>query len=291
MRVLLLGSDGQLGRSLRNSFPKHVSLTAPRRRDVDIRDVARLSELVASVGPEVIINSAAYTQVDNAESNRSDAFAVNSDGAFNVAQCAKDTGARLVQVSTNYVFAGNSSTPYRIDCVANPVNVYGESKLAGEKRVLEVLADDALVIRTAWLYSALGDNFVTTMLKLMAERPSLRIVSDQLGAPTSTQSLASAIWRGIERELDGVHHWTGEGEASWFDFAIAIQEEALKLGLLTKQIKVEPIRSVDYPTAARRPAYGVLDVSVTRGALGVDGQHWRVGLGNMLRSFADQTSA
>lgn len=287
MRVLLLGKDGQLGRALAASPPPNTMLTAGGRDDADICDVASLAAVINAANPEVIINAAAYTQVEQAESNRADAFAVNSDGAFNIACCARDIGARVVQVSTNYVFAGESSTPYRINSATGPINIYGESKLAGERRVLDVLADDAAIIRTAWLYSTCAGNFLTTVLTLMMKRPNLRIVADQIGTPTSTKSLAQAIWRAIDRGLSGIHHWTDAGVGSWFDFAVAIHDEALKLGVLTRPVSIEAIRSEDYPTLARRPAYGVLDMSVTQAKLDISRPHWRAELKDTLRLYAD----
>lgn len=287
MRAMLFGKNGQLGRALAASLPPKTMLTAVGRDDADICDIDALAAVIHTASPEVIINAAAYTQVEQAEANRADAFAVNSDGAFNIARCAEDVGARVVHVSTNYVFAGDSSTPYRIDSATDPINVYGESKLAGEQRVLDVLAEDAAIIRTAWLYSACAGNFLTTMLTLIPNRSNLRIVADQIGTPTSTLSLAQATWLAIDRGLSGVHHWTDAGEASWFDFAVAIQEQALELGVLTQPISIEAIQSEDYPALARRPAYGVLDTSATRAALDIACPDWRAELNDMLRLYAD----
>jgi dTDP-4-dehydrorhamnose reductase len=262
--------------------PDGVEITARSRAELDISDAAAVSAVLGEIGPGTIINAAAYTAVDKAESEPDAAYAVNRDGAANLAKASRETGCRLVHLSTDFVFDGNRSSPYRPTDATNPLGVYGASKLAGEQAVLDILGDQALIVRTAWVYSGEGGNFVNTMLRLMGERESLRVVADQIGTPTWTRGLAEAIWRAAGLGLRGIHHWTDAGVASWYDFAVAIQEEALAVGLLERSIDIHPIRAVDYPTPAMRPPYSVLDKTETWKALGYEAEHWRVALRRML---------
>jgi dTDP-4-dehydrorhamnose reductase len=184
------------------------------------------------------------------------------------------------------VFDGNSSRPYRPNDQVGPISVYGRSKLQGEDAV--AAADpDALIVRTAWVYAAQGTNFVNTMLRLMRERDRLGIVADQIGTPTYAASLARALWTLAQAGATGIHHYTDAGVASWYDFAVAIEEEARDLGLLAQAVQVEPIATADYPTPARRPAYSVLDKSATWAALGGPAPHWRNNLRFMLRELKE----
>jgi dTDP-4-dehydrorhamnose reductase len=281
-RVLIVGAGGQLGRELIRTAPDGVEITARSRAELDISDAAAVSAVMGEISPAAIINAAAYTAVDKAESEPDAAYAVNRDDAANLAKASRETGCRLVQISTDFVFDGNRSSPYRPTDTANPLGVYGASKLAGEQAVQDILGDQALIVRTAWVYSRQGGNFVNTMLRLMGERESVRVVSDQVGTPTWARGLAEAIWRAVGLGLRGIHHWTDAGVASWYDFAVAIQEEALAVGLLERSIDIHPIRAVDYPTPAMRPPYSVLDKSETWKALGYEAEHWRVALRKML---------
>jgi dTDP-4-dehydrorhamnose reductase len=193
-----------------------------------------------------------------------------------------------VYVSTDFVFDGAQGRPYAPDDVPNPLSVYGRTKLAGEEVVRRTFAGAALVVRTAWVYSAVGQNFALTMLRLMRERDAVDVVSDQIGSPTWAESLARALWAAAARpEVRGTHHWTDAGVASWYDFAVAIQEEALAAGLLARPVPVRPLRTEEYPTPARRPAYSVLATSQTREALGLPAVHWRTNLRLMLQGIRD----
>ena len=282
-RVLLTGAGGQLGRELQQCCPDHIELHPLGSAELDIRDAAAVSAAVAELSPAIIINAAAYTAVDKAESERQLAYAVNSDGAAHLAQAAREAGARMVQISTDYVFDGGSSTPYLPSDKGSPLGVYGESKYQGERRVEEILGQQSVILRTSWVYSVHGNNFVKSMLRLMAEREELGIVADQVGTPTHAANLAAAIWAFCERpQLHGIYHWTDAGVASWYDFAVAIMEEGLAQGLLTAPIRIKPIRSCDYPTPAARPAYSVLEKSTTWEQLTMPPQHWRVALREML---------
>lgn len=251
---------------------------------LDIRDPEMITAKLAEIRPEVVVNTAAYTAVDQAEIERDRAFDVNAAGAGSLAQVAETIGARTIQISTDFVFSGNHNRPYSPDAETAPLGVYGESKLAGEQQVLEATGGRALVIRTAWLYSRFGHNFVKTMLRLMAERRELTVVTDQIGTPTWARSLARVIWTACERHsLAGCYHWTDAGVASWYDFAVAIQEEAESLGLLETECAIVPISSDDYSTPARRPRFSVLDTTSTRRDLDVEAVHWRRQLRSMLQ--------
>jgi len=281
VKVLITGSNGQLGRALQASAPIDAFITAVDLAELDISDGEATGAFIRSAAPDLIINAAAYTAVDRAEQDIEAAFAANYLGPKNLARIAALTGTRLVHVSTDFVFDGQAATPYTPEHPLAPLGVYGQSKARGEAAVLAHLAD-ALIVRTAWVYAAQGSNFLRTMLRLMSERPEVRVVADQMGTPTHADSLARALWRLVEVGAQGVHHFTDAGTASWYDFAVAIQEEALEIGLLAKAVPIIPIRTQDYPTPARRPAYSVLDKTDTYAALGAPAAHWRAELRNAL---------
>jgi len=284
MNVLLVGADGQLGLELIKTASGKINFCTYTFEQLDITDPVAVQEVVEKTKPDWVINAAAYTAVDKAEEERDKAFAVNQIGAGNVAKAAKQANVQLVHISTDFVFDGNKSIPYLIDDKPNPLNVYGESKLAGDNEVLAILPDTSAIIRTAWVYSSYGNNFVKTMLGLMSERDELSVVADQIGSPTWANGLAMAIWQIIEKKIHGLFHWTDAGVASWYDFAVAIQEEALATGILdnSHSCTVKPIRTEDYPTAAIRPQNCVLDKTTTWQALGVAPTHWRVALRQMM---------
>ncbi len=287
MRVLITGANGQLGYELLKSAPPAAELLGYDLDRLDISDTAAVAHCVNRERPTLLINAAAYTAVDRAESEATLAYAVNRDGAVHLARAARALDVPLLHVSTDFVFDGSSGLPYLPNAPAHPLGVYGASKQAGDERVLATLGEQALILRTAWVYSAHGNNFVKTMLRLMAERDSLGVVCDQIGTPTWAKGLAEALWRAAALGLTGIHHWTDAGVASWYDFAVAIQEEALALGLLQRAIPLRPIRTSDYPTPARRPACCVLDKSLTWEALGLEPLHWRVALRQMLQQLAE----
>jgi dTDP-4-dehydrorhamnose reductase len=277
MRVLICGAGGQLGRALAACAPAGLEVTALDRADLDIGDAAAVAAAVASLRPHLLVNAAAYTAVDRAESEPAAAFRVNSEGPAHLAAAANLAGARLVHVSTDFVFDGARGRPYRPDDATAPLGVYGASKLAGEKAVTAAHSR-ALIVRSAWVYGPVGSNFLLTMLRLMRERGEVGVVADQVGAPTSTPTLARALWELADADAHGVAHFTDAGVASWYDFAVAIAEEAMGAGLLEKTPRVRPITTSEYPTAARRPAYSVLDASGAYARLGAPAPHWRAAL-------------
>jgi dTDP-4-dehydrorhamnose reductase len=281
VRVLVTGGDGQLGRALAGSSPPGVELTTLARKELDIADPDAVEETVTRVGPDIIVNAAAYTAVDRAESEPELARKVNTQGPEYLAKSARTCGSRLIHVSTDFVFDGRSSSPYRPQDATAPLGVYGLTKRDGELAVLENLPERSVVLRTAWVYAAEGRNFVRTMLRLMQTNGSVRVVCDQVGTPTAAADLAGIIWKIVrEPALTGIHHWTSSGVASWYDFAVAIAEEGHRLGLLPSQATVIPIATVDYPTPARRPACSLLDKSSLL-FLGIP-PHWRTSLKTVL---------
>ncbi len=276
MKVLITGAQGQLGRGLIATAPSTVDLHPVTRDDCDLADASAIAALIQQVAPDLVINAAAYTAVDKAERDEDAARAINA-GA--VAALVAAHRGKLVHVSTDFVFDGTSSRAYRPDDSRNPISVYGRSKAEGE----DCLRDSDLLVRTAWVYTAGGANFVRTMLRLMAEKPALDVVADQIGAPTWAPGLARTLWRLVVKGASGTFHHSDAGVASWYDFAVAIQEEALAIGLLKEPVRIAPIPSTDYPTPASRPAFSLLDCSDTRELLEDNSIHWRTNLRLMLK--------
>lgn len=286
MRVLITGAGGQVGRELISSAAVEVRIEAFVRDQLDISDAQAVAAVVERSRPDLIINAAAYTAVDRAETDAVRAEAVNAVGPGNLVDAANRCGARLIHVSTDYVFDGERARPYRSDDATAPLNVYGRTKLAGERAILAA-AHGAVVLRTAWVYAAHGRNFLLTMLRLMNERRTVSVVSDQIGAPTSAASIADVIWR-IARSspTSGLHHWTDAGVASWYDFAVAIAEEGAQRKLIPGSVEIKPISTEEYPTAARRPRMSLLDCRSTVAATGAQRFHWRTWLRRTLDEVA-----
>lgn len=278
MTTLVIGAAGQVGRALVAGASGQV--IGWSRHDLDLDDVSGIAAQIEAARPALVINAAAYTAVDMAESDADAAYRINRDAAGAIAAGAARAGARMVHISTDFVFDGTGSTPYAPAAERHPIGVYGASKAAGEDAVLAA-CPGALVVRTAWVYGAGGKNFAETMLRLMASRDSLSVVADQVGTPTHTVSLARALLRLAELDLSGVHHFTDAGVASWYDFAVAIHDIARARGVLGTDVAVRPIATADYPTPARRPAYSVLDKASSWAALQAPAAHWRTELENM----------
>ncbi len=285
MKALITGAGGQLAIELERFAPPLAVVTSLRIEDLDIADAAATRASVERLKPDLILNAAAYTAVDRAETEVDLAFAANRDGPANLAAAATASGARMVHVSTDFVFDGEAGRAYPPSAPTDPLGVYGASKRDGELAVLAG-APNALIVRTAWVYSVGGANFVKTMLRLMATRDEVRVVADQLGTPTSAADLARTIWSLVQRDATGMFHFTNAGVASWYDFAQAIAEEAKAAGLLDREVRVVPIRTADYPTPARRPGFSVLDCSATWEVLGAPAPHWRVALREIIAGMA-----
>ena len=275
-KVLVTGTSGQVGRALRDSLPPDIEWLQPPAR-IDIADRTAVAKAVEALRPTLIINAAAYTAVDKAESDRENAYAVNRDGAGNVAAAARAVDARLIHISTDFIFNGRKGAPYQADDATDPLSVYGDSKLEGERAVQAVLGESALIVRTAWVHYPGGANFVRTMLRLMRERPEVRVIADQIGTPTHAGSLARALWSLAAVGASGIHHWTDSGIASWYDFAQAIRENGIRAQPQQAWARVIPIETDGYPTPAKRPGFSVLDKRKTWDLIGI-GPHWRESL-------------
>jgi len=285
MRVFITGSDsGQLHWELLRTKPSTVTLLQLPER-LDITDRVKVLDAITKLSPDVIINAAAYTAVDKAESDVEAAEAVNTHAVETLGIAAAKVKAHLIHVSTDFVFGTGDGSPFTEDAGVDPVSVYGKTKLAGEKILTDVLPDSSLVIRTAWVYSSHGANFVKTMLRLMKERGEVGVIADQIGSPTWAKALAMAIWSAAEQRAVGIMHWTGAGAASWYDFAVAIAEEGYELGLLDANVIVNPLTTEQYPTPAARPHYSVLELTRTWNQLGIKAAHWRDDLRTMLKEL------
>jgi dTDP-4-dehydrorhamnose reductase len=285
MRVLVAGSSGQLGVDLVNLLRRQgAEVAAPDAQRLDLLRPQTVRDAVRDARPHWVINCAAYTQVDGAEQDRETAFAVNRDGARVLAEAAAAAQAWMLQVSTDFVFSGHSVSPYTEDDPTGPLGVYGQSKRDGELAVQQACAS-SIIVRTAWLYGVHGNNFVKTMLRLAAQRDELRVVSDQIGTPTWTQDLAGALWALMQQPQAGVFHFSDAGQASWYEFADAIVQEARALGFPVQAQRVVPITTAEYPTPARRPAYSVLSKTKIERLLAAPIPHWRDSLRAMLKEL------
>jgi dTDP-4-dehydrorhamnose reductase len=251
VKLLVVGADGQLGSDVVRLLSPTVEVTARIMDELDVTDRAALRREVEASRPDVVVNCAAWTAVDRAETEPDAAYRVNVLGASNVAEAARRVGSRVVYFSTDYVFDGTASEPYDEEASTGPLSVYGRTKLQGEQATREANPDH-LILRLAWLYGSTGHNFVRTVLRLAREKDQLRIVDDQVGSPTFTEDVVHQLWTAIEEGCSGTYHCVNAGQASWYAFATRIVR---RLGL---SVPVVAIHTTDYPTPARRPAYSVL---------------------------------
>ena len=264
--IVVAGATGQLGQTLSQLWAKsplpQYQLKALDRTELDISEAKTVIAVLSELKPAVIVNAAAYTQVDKAESEARVAHLVNAEAVGRIAAWSAKNSAKLIHISTDFVFDGTRQTPYRADHQTNPLGVYGESKLAGEHKIQTQASQRNAVIRTSWLYSEYGNNFVKTMLRLMGDRDQLSVVNDQIGSPTSTHGLAALLFTMISKDsYQGIYHWSDGASISWYEFAQEIQGQAIQEGLLSRAIPISPISTSEYPTPAQRPAYSVLDRS------------------------------
>jgi dTDP-4-dehydrorhamnose reductase len=285
LKTLVIGAGGQLGQTLRKTcpFPQARFLD---HAALDLHDHATIERAIVEASPELVINAAAYTAVDRAESDSAGAFAVNGTAPGIIAGCCAALRSRFIHLSTDYVFDGRSERPYRPEDAPNPLNVYGASKLAGERAVQSIAGLDYLIVRTSWVYAEIGRNFFLTMLRLGRERDRLRVVADQIGSPTSTWTLADAIWRVARLPVHGIAHFTDDGAISWHMFATAIFEEAAAAGVSLRRVAVEPISAAEYPSPVARPCYSALDATGLRRQLELPAGDWRSALRDVVRRYA-----
>lgn len=283
MKIVLTGANGQLGSEIQKTKIKNCDLIALAHQQLDITNKAQVLQTITTLKPQWIVNAAAYTAVDAAESHPELAHAINAEGVANLAYAAKQQGIRLLHISTDYVFSGTKNLPYLPWDKALPINEYGKSKLAGEHILLDAIPETSVIIRTSWLYGNHGKNFVKTILALLQQKDQLKIVGDQVSTPTWAGTLAQIVWQVIEKNnMHGIYHCSDSGVASWYDFAVAIQEEALELGLIEKSIPIYSIKSSEYLLPAKRPYYSVLDKTALYEKLQITPLHWRKALCKML---------
>ena len=297
MTILLLGANGQVGHELRRSLAPLGEVVATTRSGelpdggrceiADFDQPETLAALVARVAPALVVNAAAYTAVDKAEDDEAAAFRANAEAPGVLARACASLGIPFVQYSTDYVFDGQGSRPYREDEATAPLGVYGASKLAGEEAVRQA-GDDHLILRTAWVYGGRGHNFLRTMLRLGAEREELKVVADQVGTPTPAYLIAEVTASVLGRTIParGTLHLTASGGTTWHGFAEAIFQGAATRGLLDRVPRVTPITSAEFPTRARRPAYSRMDVAALEDVLGSPLPHWQQGLDHVLDQIA-----
>ena len=298
MRVLLTGAAGQLGQALIDATPEGVELLPSSRSGgdgllaLDLADAMACQTVVKELRPDWVLNAGAYTAVDKAEAEPELAHAVNGAAPRAFAEAVRECGGRLLQLSTDFVFNGQQSSPYRVDQRRDPLGVYGASKANGEEAVEELLggSGQGVVLRTSWVMGPVGRNFALTMLRLHRDKEELGVVADQVGCPSSTLNLARGCWRVIdgsqeEPDLPPVLHWCDGGAASWYDVSVAVGELAVELGLLNRAAKVNPISTADYPTPASRPSYSLLDCQASRNVLKLEAQPWRAALRDVLQAI------
>jgi len=289
--IWIIGNKGMLGTELSLLLEKSGFSFIGTDREVDITDPAALENFTQTHPISWIINCAAYTAVDKAEDDKENSRLLNTEGPRNIAAQANKIGARLIHLSTDYVFNGRGDKPYKEEDATDPIGVYGLTKRDGEVKLLEE-NEKSYIIRTAWLYGKHGNNFVHTMLRLMKERESVSVVDDQRGSPTWARDLAETICTFIRLSGEGktipygVYHFTSEGEITWFDFAKEIYRQGQELGILTKDCEVKPCTSADFPARVKRPAYSVLDKNKLKSTLGIIIPLWDESLRGFLSEHA-----
>ncbi len=287
--IWLIGNKGMLGSELEKQLKNSGSSVIGTDREVDITNVKALSDFTSGKGISWIINCAAYTAVDKAEDEPELAKLLNETGPENIAQTAKTIGAKLIHISTDYVFDGKGTKPYTVDTERNPQSVYGKTKADGEKVIEQILPDSHYIIRTAWLYGYNGPNFIYTMIKLMNNKESINVVNDQKGCPTNAQDLAGVIIELINKETSypssvpsGIYHYSNEGQITWYEFAKAIQSSASEKGLIKIGCIVNPCTSIEFNAKAIRPQYSVFDLSKIKEILGIEIPSWETSLEKFL---------
>ena len=277
-RTLILGAAGQVGRALQQIAPPSTIVVAHDVVQTDVRSRNSVERTIGDIEPDVIINCAAFTNVDEAETQRQGAMELNALAPGAIAELAHGRGIRLVHISTDYVFDGRASTPYPTSARPSPLNTYGQTKLEGERRVLAAAAD-SVVVRTAWVHSAWGANFVKTATRRLEAGTAMRVVDDQIGTPTRALHLARALWAIADRsDVRGVLHFTDSGVASWFDVAVAVRRALQHAGRLGGGASVAPVDSMESPRPAVRPAYSVLDKHDSWRVIGYTPPDWVEGV-------------
>ncbi len=286
LNILVTGSNGQVGseiKELSSSYPYRFFFTT--RDDIDITDKSSIEEFCKTNNINIIINCAAYTAVDKAESDETNADLVNNEAVKNLALISKELGIKLIHISTDYVFDGKAYMPYIEDDTTNPQSVYGKTKLAGEHAMLEINPKNSIIIRTSWVYSYYGNNFVKTMLRLAKEKESLGVIFDQVGTPTYAKDLAKTILDiipEIKNQNAEIYNYSNEGVLSWYDFA----KEIMKMAKLS--CKINPIETKEYPTPAKRPHYSLLNKAKIKSEYKIEIPYWKDGLDDCLKRLGER---
>jgi dTDP-4-dehydrorhamnose reductase len=287
VRVLVTGAKGHVGRALGRTLPAGVQAFMLGREELDITEPEQVARTVARLRPDAIINAAAYTAVDRAEQEQQAACAANELGPRYLARAAAANGARLLHISTNFVFDGAASEPYLPTHAPSPINVYGVTKRDGEDAVLAELPERSVVLRTSWIYAPSGRNLLRALLDVFRERGGADVVADQIAAPTTADSVAEALWQiAAQPQLQGIHHWCDEGIVSRYEFAREIAAQALEHRVIDRPAVVRPIATADYPAPARRPLFSALDTRATQQALGIRPQQWQTNLRQVMSELA-----
>lgn len=283
-----MGGGGQVARAVAASVPKNHTVVVKTHQDLDIADATAVESALTGSEFDWIVNGAAYTAVDLAETESEQARKINDTAVGVLARATARAGCRLLHLSTDFVFDGKSNRAYLPTDPTNPLSSYGATKLGGEQQLL-TQAGDAIILRTAWVYASTGKNFALTMLRLLREKDEVRVVADQIGTPTWATGIAQAIWGLMDvSAAPGIYHWTDLGVATWYDFATAIQDEALARGLLVRAVPIIPITTAEYPTPAQRPAFSVLNTQATRALVSAPARHWRHNLRLMLNELRSE---
>ena len=290
MKILITGIEGQLGKALVNSKPKDIDIFGLKRLDFDLEDFNSCRNFIKNKKPNWIINTAAFTDVNRAEFEQEKTYKVNSYGVANIVEAAASYGGNVIHLSSDFVFDGIHKNSYKPSDKCNPINTYGNSKYKAEKLIIRY--PNVIILRTSWLYGPVGKNFCLSILKtcklISKDKKPLKVVSDQIGCPTSSIDLAEACWR-FTRFLSGkdysseIFHWCNYGIISWFDFAKAIVELGLEYGLLSEGVEIIPIKSKDYKSNAKRPLFSVLDCEKTEKLLKMHQKYWKDSLKEVIR--------
>ncbi len=297
MKILITGKTGQLGRSLINIKPQNCEIIAPEKSELNLLNPKECEDIIKKMSPDWVINCGAFTNVDYAESKKNITMKINAEAPNLFAKAIKKQGGHLIQISSDYVFDGAKRIgSYKIEDKRNPQNVYGYSKLRAEESIENILGGTkkGIILRTSWLISPYGKNFVLKMLKLFTSKNELKVISDQIGSPTSAEGLAEVCWKIInlknkalifKNNPNGILHWSDNGQTSWFELAKTIRDLSLEIGLLKKNIRLIPIKTSDYISQAKRPNYSVLDSRNTKKILNINGNDWRKNLKDILKKI------
>lgn len=295
MKVLITGSRGQLGHHLKKIYPKGTIIFAPTREDLDLSNIDEAKKQIKEINPDCIINCAAYTNVDKAEIDQNIALKINAELPKMLAEVLIENGGNLLHLSTDFVFDGNENKPYKVNHDRNPLNFYGESKMQGEIAIEEKLKEFkmATILRTSWVISPIGRNFLLTMIKLFKEKKVIKVVSDQIGCPTSAHNLAKVCWnivkvksnRNLTEKLPLYMHYSDAGVASWYDLAVCIQDLLNDINLFKNETEIIPIKTCEFNSKTKRPCYSVLDSDQTMKLLKLKPIHWKKGLLEIIRKI------